>query len=98
VADESDRTLRRLAEAEAHTLRIEVDRLAYECSRLSRKLEHLSALLYELRALPALDEPTQLRIEDALAFDGLSEPAVTEGWPDFDLAPDEPGEPPTRDR
>jgi predicted nuclease with TOPRIM domain len=93
VADENERTLRRLAEAEAQTLRIEVDRLAYECSRLSRKLDHLNALLYELRALPELDEQVQLRIEDALAFDGHTEPVSTEGWADFDLVPEEAEEP-----
>jgi hypothetical protein len=88
MAEESERTLRRRAEAETQTLKVEVDRLAYECSRLSRKLEHVSALLYELRALPALDEQAQLRIEDALAFDGRTEPASAEGWADFDLVPE----------
>lgn len=90
MADESERTLRRRAEGEAETLRIEVERLSYESSRLSRKLEHMKALLYELRALPELDEQAQLRIEDALAFDGLVEPVSTEGWVDFDLVPEEP--------
>jgi hypothetical protein len=79
------------AEAEAQTLRSEVDDLAYERSRLSRKLEHLTALLSDLLALLQIDEQGQLCIEDALAFDGRTEPAAVEGWPDFDLVPDEPG-------
>lgn len=91
MADENERMLRRLAEAEAETLRSEVERLAYECGRLRRKLEHVNAALYELRALPQLDEDAQMRIEDALAFDGLSEPVSPEGWADFDLVPEEPG-------
>jgi hypothetical protein len=93
MAEENERGLRRRAEAEALRLQGEVDRLAEERTRLARKLEHLSALLYDLRTLPQLDELTQLRIEDALAFDGRAEPAGMDGWPDFDLAPDEPPDP-----
>jgi hypothetical protein len=98
VADESERALRRLAEAEALNLQGEVDRLLEERTRLARKLEHLSALLYDLRMLPQLDELTQLRIEDALAFDGRAfdrgdETSALDGWPDFDLVPDDAPDP-----
>ena len=98
VTDQSERALRRIAEAEVENLQGEVDRLADERLRLARKLEHLSALLYDLRMLPEVDELTLRRIEDALAFDGRlqehgSEPVGMDGWTDFDLVPNEPSDP-----
>jgi hypothetical protein len=98
VADEGERALRRIAEAEVVSLQGEVDRLADERRRLACKLEHLNALLYDLRMLPQLDELSLRRIEDALAFDGRSwgestEPSSLDGWPDFDLTPNEPSDP-----
>jgi predicted ArsR family transcriptional regulator len=92
VADESERALRRIAEAEVQSLQSEVERLAGERTRLARKLEHLNALLYDMRMLPQLDELTLRRIEDALAFDGRSGEHDISGWADFDLVPDEPSD------
>lgn len=86
---DSDRLRRAEAEAEAAQLRIELERLEDERSRLTRKLERLTDVLYALREA-GLDEAKQLLIEDALGFDGR-EPALPEGFElsGFDLLPDE---------
>jgi hypothetical protein len=88
MGDESEVLKRRRAEAEAAGLRDEVERLTAERARLARKLEHIGALLYELRAAGAVNEHVSQQIEDAMAFDGRDEASGEPGWGDFDLFSD----------
>jgi hypothetical protein len=62
----------RLARALSETaeLREELVRLSEERLRLARRNERLTGLLHELRADPSSSEQVQVRIDDALDYDG----------------------------